>query len=216
MNIGMDTNDNFREFILNLLDHCSQLPGRRSPLPSGRGGLVVIDPQRFFCDPDSPGFLRDWPSIESGIQSLGEAFRRKNLPARTSRFLGPEPGKRPVFDAMFSRPFAPDDPLTELLPHWQTPCWQPSVTKDSFSLFAAGDPGFPDDLTWLALTGVRLDRCVVASLFGAHAAGIIPLLVADCVAAVDRETHRSVTRLIADGHGLVVTAAELLQHLETI
>lgn len=200
-------------FVRRQLRACARLPGRRAAFPRGRGGLLIVDPQRFFCDESSPAFLADWPQIAPRIRLLADAFRRRELPCRVSRQLGPDPGRRPAFDAFFSRPLSADSPWSALLPEWNDDR-ESVLIKDSFSLFAPGAPGYPGPVNWLAICGVRLDRCVLASLLGAHAAGIIPLLVADAVAAGDRKLHAAALRLVASGHGILLHSRELLRWLE--
>ena len=56
-------------------------------LAANKAALLVIDMQRFFLEPNAPGFTSGAPAILPGVQRLIEAFRDEERPIIYTRHV---------------------------------------------------------------------------------------------------------------------------------
>lgn len=188
--------------------------GARVPPLSAKTSLVVVDPQRLFCDPASPAYLPAWARACPNLLALAEGFLASGRGVHVTAHLSPQDLPDPAFDALFARRLAPGDPLAALLPPFDGWPAGRRLEKPRFSLFSC--PRAEEALAGtrhLVLAGATTNLCVLASCLDAAARGFVPVVVADACAARSEALHEAALATIASGHGFVADTAAVLAAL---
>ncbi len=198
------------ERILHRLDHRK---GRRPLADLSRSFLLLVDIQRLFVDPSSPAFLPSWPEAELGVRRVLDAARTHGLPIGWSRHLHPSSDPGGTIVHFFGRVIEENSPLAELAPWLERHPEELVMDKTRHPAFMG------TDLTEIiarkgcdsiVIMGVQAPLCVTATAIWAGALDIVPVVVADCLAAKNEDEHESALVTLASGLAHVVTSTELL------
>lgn len=186
------------------------LRGRRISVPPGRTALIVIDPQVIFIDPHSPACLASWSAVAPNVVMLVKTFVERKLPVAITRHLDVSSVNRST-ELFFPRRITRDDPLSEIAPAFTE--FLPFVEVVEKSKFQAPVDRLLSVLNRcdnVVVTGVQAQLCVLATVLGLGAAGIIPVVVADGIAAPGIQDHIAALRVMAAGHACILTAEEVM------
>jgi isochorismate hydrolase len=183
-----------------------------------RPGLLVLDLQRLFTNPESPAFLPQWLLCQPHCLSLVEAFVQKGRPVIFTRHVhGPEDDGF-LIRRFFGRLQQPDDPLSLLSEDVLSRVPEvPVVDKDRHSAFL--QPLITKRLAGcdsVVITGVQTPLCVLATALDAARVRMVPVVVMDATAARTRELHLSALRCLAAGHAHLATTQEVLDLLKGV
>ena len=192
-------------------------PGRGS-LPSlTSASLVLLDLQRLFVDPGSPGFLRGWPVVAPRCAALLRAFRGAGRPVIFTRHVNPIPDDAGVIAHFGGRPLRPDDPLASLHAAWAPRAGEPVLDKQRYSpWWRAGLEALVPPGGVLVIAGVTTHRCGLATAVEAASRDRLPVLVADATTTREPELQLAALRCVAHGFGHVATTQEVIHALGPI
>jgi isochorismate hydrolase len=197
------------------MNELGDLRGRRRPFVPGRTGLIVIDPQALFTESLSPGYLPAWKAVEPNVFRLVELFIERGLPVLFTRHID-VPGTGLVKQHFFPRPIVDADPLSRLAVKFQK--YLPLVEvieKTTFHVSLDMLPiGFAGCDT-IVLAGVQAHLCVLATALAVAAGGVIPVVVADGIAAPDQASHQAALRVLGSGHASIVSTCEVVAALDS-
>jgi len=151
-------------------------------------GLLVIDLQRVFADPDSPWYVSAFPQVSTAAEQLLAAYGARAAATRFVPHADPHGSWRDYYAAY---PFALDtashelwDLVPEVLRHDPVVVDAPTMGKWTDEARAAlGDPDT------LVLCGVATECCVLATAVTASDAGARVRLVADACAGGTPADH---------------------------
>lgn len=185
--------------------------GRR-PLPRlEKACLLILDAQRLFFDPSSPAFVEDCITCVPAIERLVAAFRSRGMPIIATRHAHPEGDNGGTMAMFWDRLQSPDDPLSQMAPMC---CDLKIVNKNRLSAMNVRSvKREAKNAGTVVITGVQTHLCVLATTVHAASMDIRPVVVADACAARDKKLHLDALRIIASGHGYVVSSMELIEAL---
>ena len=192
-----------------LIQTLENSPGRKQPIVPSNPGLLLIDPQRIFCDSRSPAYCHGWSTAAGNALALCALFFELGRPVAVTRHLQDGNG---ISNRFLPRPIRRDDPLSELIPEITSIFPEKTVVeKDRFNALAG-----PEvlsrflDCAELILIGVQTHRCVLATALAAADSGFVPVVVSDACAAPTFADHRRALSVLAAGHAAVRTTGEII------
>jgi len=184
--------------------------GRAVPAELGRTVLLAIDLQALFIDPSSPAYLPAWAAAESRAFGLVEAFLNRRFPVVFTRHVHDTGDSGGVLGHFFDRLLLRDDPLSQLTPR-AAGFSPPAIIheKRTHAAFAEAVPRAVARADTAVLVGVQSHLCIMATALDLARLNVIPVVVADAVAAPTEELHLAALRVLASAHAHVVTSDEL-------
>jgi nicotinamidase-related amidase len=187
------------------------LRGLNPPPVPERPALLVIDMQRYFCDPEGPAYGRDFELALEPVNALASAFGGPGLPVVATRYFskgGDDPTVR-WWGATLPREseFVDLDPRLELPPG--------SVTLDKHLYGAFSSTDLDKRLRKLAcdsvvVCGVMTDLCCETTAREAFQLGYEVYFVGDATATSDYTLHVSALATLAHGFAHIVTVRDML------
>ncbi len=196
-------------------DRMARLDGTRgrSRLPDMRHcALLLVDLQRIFVDPASPAYLSAWNSAGPVCRVLLADARRFGVPVLWSRHVHPDSDEGGSIQHFFGRLIRGHDPLSEL----SSDC---GVAPDDRVIHKSRHPVFygtnlsqillDAGIFVLIIAGVQAPLCVTATAVWAGATDLIPVVVADAVAAKTQQEHEAALVTLASGLAHVATSSEI-------
>jgi nicotinamidase-related amidase len=203
-------------YLSQLLQSLKGTRGRQPIAGLRRPGLVVLDLQRLFADPQSPAFLPHWLECQPRCFKLIEAFLHAGRPVIFTRHVHGPDDDGFLIGRFFGRLQRSDDPLSELISDvrsWASCAFV--VDKDRHS--ALLQPEVAERLTGcdsIVLTGLQTPLCVLATALDAPRLRLVPVVVMDATAARTQELHLAALRCLAAGHAYVATMQEVFDFLQ--
>lgn len=158
-------------------------------------GLLAIDLQRVFADPDSPWHVPAFAQVSAATAQLLEAYGARAAATRFVPHADPTGSWRDYYEAF---PFARDpdsqhlwELVPEVLRHDPVVVDAPTMGKwTTEARSALGDP------STVVLCGVATECCVLATALAASDAGVRVRLVADACAGGTAETHAATLEVL--------------------
>jgi isochorismate hydrolase len=164
--------------------------------------LLVMDMQRFFLEPSSPGYLPAGPVVLSRIKHLLGAFRNQGHPVIFTRHVDRPSRQASAMLRWWGHPMRPDDPLTELCPHLECGSREIHFQKNHYSAFRQTRlEGLLNQLgaSTVVITGVLTHLCCESTARDAFMRDFDVVMVADATATYNETLHLSSLRGLAQG-----------------
>ncbi len=191
------------------------LRGMNPPPTPKKPALLVIDMQRYFCDPGAPAYGRDFELVMEPVQSLIDAFGKLELPVFATKYHSKD-GTDPTV-RWWGTTLEHDSPWTEIDPRIKLPDGTQVLGKHLYGTFSATD--LDKRLRKLGcdsvvICGVMTDLCCETSAREAFQLGYTVYFVGDATATSDLMLHLSALATLAHGFAYIVTVDDMLELLE--
>lgn len=191
-----------------------QLSGLRGldppPVPE-RPALLVIDMQRYFCDPEGPAYSRDFELAIEPVRALATRFGELGLPVFATRYYsrGDDDPTVRWWGATLPR----ESPYVELDPRLGLPEGSVILDKHLYGTFSSTD--LDGRLRRLGcdsvvVCGVMTDLCCETTAREAFQLGYEVYFVGDATATKDYTLHFAALATLAHGFAHIVTVREML------
>lgn len=177
--------------------------------------LCIIDWQRFFVHPESPGFIPETISLGSKLVSLVETFVSAGLPVVATRHSNriEKPNNFLKFYGRVierqSEWFALADPLDNIKEIHV-------FDKETYSVFE--NPAFVNFLfgnliRTVILAGVQTDRCVLATAISGFDRGYEMVVVPELCTGRNKFRHRAAVNLMRNSFAQLMNLEELIRNV---
>ena len=186
---------------------------RTFPLRPGKAGLIVIDMQELFLDPQSPAYLPSARAILGNVVRLISAFRAAGRPVYFSVYAHDDPAEGGLMADWWKtacRSGSPEARLSEVL----KPEARRVFEKNRYCAFsnprlarALAEDGVKD----LAVAGVATNLCVESTVRSGFDRGIRMTAVLDACAAHSEELHLGSLKNMAWGFASIQEAEQVVQ-----
>ncbi|MBN1772978.1 MAG: cysteine hydrolase [Deltaproteobacteria bacterium] len=190
---------------------------RRRPFPDlGRAALLCVDLEHAFVDPRGAAFLPAARAVLPRILALRDAFRAAGLPVVWTRHAhGPRQG-RGSMARHWEWLLRDGTAEARLVPGLQPRHGELVLQKRQYDAFHGTRLA-----DWLArrgvrtvvVTGVMTHLCVETTARAAFVRDLDVVVPLDACASVDEVLHLAALRTLANGFGVVPTAAEVLREV---
>ncbi len=188
-------------------DFLKRYVGRRREFwRDGSLGLVVLNPIRFFLDPEYKGYMPQAEEVFGRLMGLAKDFLAAGRPVYIVR-QACQPGECDFIQRWWGYPVYAGSPEAELFGAWQS-LPVAVIDKGHYSAFHGTylDSALQGDgVDVLVVAGVHADLSVLATAFDAVKFGFVPVVPWDGVASVGDELTRS--SLVVMAHACAFVAA---------
>lgn len=177
-------------------------------------GLLVIDMQLFFADPQGCAYLPAIHTLLPRLINLVTAFRMKGLPVLFTRHGHKRGENAGLMETWWKgRLLYEDEPQAEILEDLK-PTDKMTVRKQHYNAFrdttlAAALNRL--DVETLVICGVMTDLCVETTARAAFMNGIQPVVTLDATAAKNEELHLAALRTLAHGCAYITTTDRIIE-----
>ena len=179
---------------------------------SSASALLVIDMQKYFCNPHSHAYFNDAIRILPNIKQLLAAFRQQSLPIIFTRYALRQ-SESPGAMGRWWRDVLYDDKemssiIDELRPHPQ----EPVIRKIQYSAFFNTNLDRilkEKKVTTLVITGVLTHLCCETTARDAFMHNYDVFFVVDATASDEKRLHSASLATLSDGFATLTTANEV-------
>lgn len=191
-------------------------PYRRSARPSGdaaRSALLILDLQRFFCDPESHAHLPAVHHLAQRVRGLANAYRLVGAPVIYTRHAlgsGEDPGRMGDWWGDVVREGHPWSELWDAAGAMPVDRVLRKTRYDAFADTPLGDWLDGAGVTTVVLAGVMTHLCVETTARAAFARDLHVLVAADGTASLDEALHVGALRALAHGFAQIRTCDDLI------
>ena len=186
-------------------------------LAPSKAALLVIDMQRFFLDPDAPGYTIGAPAILPGVQRLIEAFRDEERPVIYTRHVH-HPDGRDVgimgwwWDSMCLEGSRESEIYPDIAPLDDDKV----LLKHRYSAFYNTDleivlRGLA--IEDLVISGVMTNLCCETTARDAYIRDYRVFFLADGTGAVNEDMQMASLRNLSYGFARITTVDEMIEEL---
>jgi len=193
-----------------------QLQGLRGlnppPVPN-KPALLVIDMQKYFCDPDAPAYGFDFELILEPINILIEAFN--GLPVYATRYYSKD-GKDPTAK-WWNAALEINSEWTALDHRLKLPFGAVLLDKHLYGAFSSTDLDKQlkkAGVDSVVICGVMTDLCCETTAREAFQLGYTVYFMGDATATSEPMLHFSALATLAHGFAYIVTVDEVIELLE--
>lgn len=184
----------------------------RQPFELARAGLLLLDLQRYFLDPDSHAYVPSSPAILPGLKLLAARFRKAGRPVLATRHINtPENAGRMA--AWWSELISSESEMAEIsadldiLP-------EEILDKPQYDAFYAS--ALPAQLErngveQLVIGGVMTHLCCETTARAAFVRGFEVFFLVDGTATYNRDFHTATLRNLAHGAAVLIPIGQLLE-----
>uniref|UniRef100_A0A7C5VP47 Isochorismatase family protein n=1 Tax=Fervidobacterium thailandense TaxID=1008305 RepID=A0A7C5VP47_9BACT len=178
-------------------------------LCAGNVGLIIVDVQRYFFDPQSPAYLKGVERVFGNIRRLIEIAKHANVPVIATVHAGGNENMRRWWKNTV------DTPWTELAVDRDTV--DHVLMKDSYDAFHQTEL---EDLlrfyqiSTILVAGVMTHLCCETTARSAFVRGYNVIMVEDCLWDKDEWYHYASLRSLAHGFAIISNLNEVEQLLE--
>ena len=191
------------------------LRGMNPPPVPKKPALLVIDMQRYFCNPEAPAYSRDFEIVIEPIQALIDRFAELGLPVFATKYrsdgtLGPT-------EKWWNSTLDENSPWAELDPRIKLPDGAPVLGKHLYGTFSATDLDVrlrKLGCDSVVICGVMTDLCCETTAREAFQLGYTVYFVGDATATSDIMLHLSALATLAHGFAYIVTTDDMIEILE--
>jgi nicotinamidase-related amidase len=176
--------------------------------------LFVIDMQGYFLDERSHAFLPSAPAIVPRIQSLVEAYRRKEYPIVCTRHVNDRSNAR-MLARWWNDIITEDDEGSALIPAFQIE-GSTLISKTQYDAFYQTPL---EDLLQrhlvrqVVITGLMTHLCCETTARSAFVRGYEVIFGIDATATENEELHMAALSTLAHGFAIPVLVKELIKYL---
>ena len=198
------------ENIRKIVDGLEGSRGRGKFCLNERAILIIMDPQRVFCDNSSPAFIPSWPKCRENILKIMPKLKEFGVGVALTKHIMEDRIRYIPFENFFDRKLTNMDPLSEIEDTFLS-LDIAIFEKDNFSIFSSrGIDHILTSMDYIIFCGVKAENCITSSVLDCGNFGITPIVVADGICGDNFRNHEAVLRIISCGHGYVVTSDELI------
>jgi nicotinamidase-related amidase len=186
-------------------------------LESENAALLVIDMQRFFLEPDAPGFTIGGPAIIPGVQRLIDAFRDEERPVIYTRHVHHPDGRDAGimgwwWDSMCIEGSRESEIYPDIAPLQDDKV----IFKHRYSAFYNTDleivlRGLA--IEDLIICGVMTNLCCETTARAAYMRDYRVFFLADGTGAVNEEMHTATLKNLSYGFARITTIDEMMKEL---
>ncbi len=188
--------------------------GLNPPPKPAKPALLVIDMQRYFCDPKAPAYGLDFEAMLEPCNILIDRFGKLGLPVFFTQYYTRSENDASVkwWDASLDR----DSEWVELDPRLHRPKGAPELFKHTYGAFASTSLALElKDMKCdsVVVCGVMTDLCCETTAREAFDRGFIVYFIGDATATTDPMLHFSALATLAHGFAFILTVDEMLELL---
>ncbi len=190
----------------------------RMELAAERSALLVIDMQRFFLEPEQPGFTCGGPAVLPTVKRVISSFRRAKRPVIFTKHVHHPAGiDAGIMGWWWEGMCVEGSPESEIHPELAPLPNEKVVTKHRYSAF------YNTDLETilrclnvrdLVITGVMTNMCCESTARDAYFRDYRVFFLADGTGAINEQMHLASLLNLAFGFAYVTTADEVIAALE--
>ena len=186
-------------------------------IPFDSSALLVIDMQRFFCDPTSHAYFKSTEKIINTIQQLLLAYRNNSLPVLFTRhaLLRTEPPG--AMGRWWKDVLYDDNTLSEIIEPLQPHPNEHVIRKTQYSAFFNTDLEMilkKNKVKSLLITGVLTHLCCETTARDAFMRDFDVFFVVDATASDKKDLHTASLRTLSDGFATLVTTSEVVSWIQ--
>lgn len=180
-------------------------------------GLLVIDMQEFFLDPDSPAYTEGGTAVISNVERLIAAFREADRPVIYTRHVHHPDGIDAGIMAWWWEGMCIEgSPESEIHPRLTPQALEKTIFKHRYSAFYNTDLetvlrglGVKD----LVITGVMTNMCCESTARDAYYRDYRVFFLADGTGSIEEEMHLASLLNLSYGFAYVTRADRILERL---
>ncbi|MDD4308706.1 MAG: cysteine hydrolase [Thermoplasmata archaeon] len=185
--------------------------GLNMPPKPKKPALLVIDMQRYFCDPAAPAYGLDFEAVLEQCSTLAKAFGKYRLPIFATRYYSKD-DKDPTAK-WWNSTLAKDSEWVELDPRLELPGGTVTLDKHLYGTFSSTD--LDARLKKLGcdsvvVCGVMTDLCCETTAREAFQLGYTVYFIGDATATSDPVLHFSALATLAHGFAYLLTTDEII------
>lgn len=178
--------------------------------------LCIIDWQKFFIHPTSPGFISGAPAAKEKIVQLVRGFLDAGLPVIATRHSN-SPADPSSFLRFYGRVITPDSRWFELAPPLNRVNRLIVFDKHAYSVFEnKGITSFVATIKArrMVLAGVQTDKCVLASALAGFDRGLEMIVLSNACCSRNRYRHRAALNLMKSSCAAVMEVDKFIKMIK--
>lgn len=188
--------------------------GLRTPPVPEMPALLVVDMQRYFCEPGAPAYSRRFEDVIPNVQILIDTFAAIGQPVFATRYHSSSDSDPVVrwWDATLPR----SDWSVELDPRLKLTETTQTLDKDGYGAFSSTDIGQRLEDTGcdsVVICGVMTDLCCETTAREAFQSGYDVYFAGDGTATSDDFLHLSALATLAHGFAYIVEVDDIVRML---
>lgn len=181
-----------------------------------KAGLIVVDMQEYFCDPESHAYIPSAEPIIQRIKKLQESFLTCNRPVFQTRHINNAQNARTMAD--WWADLINEGPISEISSKLRNEKVE-KLVKSQYDAFWDTDleKRLNDfGVKQVVITGVATHLCCESTARSAFMRGFEVFFAVDAVADFSEEFHRAAILNLAHGFAVPVHSKEILKELEVL
>ena len=186
------------------------LRGLRIPAEPGIPALLVIDMQKYFCQPGAPAYSERFSDIVPEVNFLIKLFENANLPIFATRYYSR--GKEDPTSIWWDATLEKDSQWVDIDPRIQIPDTATILDKHLYGTFSSTelDRKLKDlGCDTVIICGVMTDLCCETTAREAFQAGYRVLFAADGTATSNDFLHMGALGTLAHGFAFIMDVNEI-------
>jgi nicotinamidase-related amidase len=191
------------------------LRGLNPPPVPKKPALLVIDMQRYFCDPEGPAYGLDFEMMLEPANALLDVFGKLKSPVFATRYFSKDE-KDPTVK-WWNATLDKESPWVALDPRLNLPPKAKVLDKHFYGSFTATDLDLElkkAGCDSVVICGVMTDLCCETTAREAFQLGYTVYFVGDATATSEPMLHFSALATLAHGFAYIVTVEEVIELLE--
>jgi nicotinamidase-related amidase len=194
--------------------HLQGLRGLRTPPRPERPALLVIDMQKYFCQPGASAYSPGFEGVIPNVQRLIDAFAVTSHPVFATRYHSS--GDRDPVVRWWDATLPKGDRSFDLDPRLKLTESAEILDKDGYGTFSSTDIGrrLEDaDCDSVVICGVMTDLCCETTAREAFQSGYDVYFAVDGTATSDDFLHLSALATLAHGFAYIVEVEDIVRML---
>jgi len=176
----------------------------------GQAGLLLLDLQEYFLDPESHAFVPSAPALLAGLRRLKEVFQARERPVYVTQHLNTE-ADAGLMAVWWRDLLTPDHPHHALIPGIGQDGDQ-VLRKSQYDAFYGTNLAerlAADQVQQLVVGGVMSHLCCETTARSAFMRGWEVFFLVDGTATTQRSLHLGTLRALGHGFATLVTVQEI-------
>jgi len=185
----------------------------RASFQGPRPCLLLIDLQRFFLEPEAPGYLPAAEAVVPRLEELRTAFRDRGLPVFLTRHTDPPGDACSLMADWWGRPMDPEDPWCDPAAPFRPQEGEVLLEKHRYSAFRGTGLAArlrEEGVSAVVVAGVMTHLCCESTARDAFQYGFPVVFPADGSADLDETLHLGSLRGLAHGFAVPVLVEEVV------
>jgi nicotinamidase-related amidase len=191
------------------------LRGLNTPPRPKKPALLVIDMQRYFCEPDAPAYGLDFEIMLEPANALLDVFGKLKLPVFATRYFSKD--EKDPTAKWWKSTLEKDSVWVALDPRLRLPSGTVVLDKHLYGSFSSTDLNKmlkKAGCDSVVICGVMTDLCCETTAREAFQHGYTVYFVGDATATSEPMLHFSALATLAHGFAYIVTVDEVIELLE--